>query len=157
MSLTTAARKRPTVAARRSGYLVAGLVNAAVLYATNAWPGWEEVPFLTDDTRSVLPLVNASIIVGLVANLLYLISDPRWLKALGDILTTAVGVVAMVRIWQIFPFDFGDSSFDWTLLVHTALAVGIVGSAIGVIVGFVSLAKAARPAGSRPTGRPPIR
>lgn len=138
----TAPPKRPTLAGRRVGYFIAVLVNAAMLYAVNAWPGWEAVPFLTGDTPQVTGAVNASIIVNLVANVLYLLHDPLWLKALGDILTTAVGMFAMVRIWQVFPFDFSSSSFDWALLTRILLGVGIVGSAIGIIAAFVSLVKA---------------
>jgi hypothetical protein len=48
----------------------------------------------------------------------------------------------MVRIWQVFPFDFGDSSVDWTLLARVALGLGIVGAAIGVIVNAVGFVKA---------------
>ena len=64
----TAPRKRPTVGARRVGYVVAVLVNAAMLYAVNRWPGWEVLPFLTADMVLVVGLVNASIAVNLAAN-----------------------------------------------------------------------------------------
>ena len=138
----TVAGKRPTLGARRAGYAVAVLVNAALLVLVNRWPGWEALPFLTTDTRLVIGVVNASILVNLAANLVYLARDPRWLKALGDTLTTAVGLVAMVRIWQVFPFDFGDSSVDWALLARIALGLGIAGTAIGVIVNAVGFVKA---------------
>jgi len=134
----TAAPKRPTVATRRFGYVVAVLVNAALLYAANGWPGWEAVPFLTGDMPLVMGFVNASIAVNLAANVVYLVRDPSWLKALGDMLTTTVGVVALLRIWQVFPFDFGTSSFDWTLVVRILLGVAIVGSAIAIVAAFVS-------------------
>jgi len=136
-----ATQRRPAVGARRAGYLVAVLVNAAMLYAVNVWPGWESVPFLTEGMRLVIGLVNLSIVVNLGANVVYLLRDPPWLKALGDILTTAVGLVALVRIWQVFPFDFDDGSFDWTLVVRVLLGVGIVGSSIGIGVAAVSLGK----------------
>jgi hypothetical protein len=138
----TVVGKRPSVGARRAGYVIAVLLNAALLVLVNRWPGWEALPFLTTDTRLVIAVVNASVLVNLAANLVYLARDPRWLKALGDTLTTAVGLVAMVRIWQVFPFDFGDSSVDWTLLARVALGLGIVGAAIGVIVNAVGFVKA---------------
>jgi hypothetical protein len=138
----TVVDKRPSVGARRAGYVIAVLLNAALLVLVNRWPGWEALPFLTTDTRLVIAVVNASVLVNLAANLVYLARDPRWLKALGDTLTTAVGLVAMVRIWQVFPFDFGDSSVDWTLLARVALGLGIAGAAIGVIVNAVGFVKA---------------
>jgi hypothetical protein len=133
--------KRPPVATRRVGYVVAVLVNAALLYAANVWPGWATLPFLTEDTAQVMPMVNASITVSLVANGVYLLRDPRWLKALGDVVTTTVGLVAVVQMWQVFPFDFDDGGLDWTLVVRVLLGVAIVGSVIGIVAGLVSFVR----------------
>ena len=147
MTLTETASKRPAVGDRRVGYVVAVLVNAAVLYAVNVWPGWQALPFLTQDMRLVLGLVNASMLVSIVANMAYFAADPRWLKALWDIATTAVGIAALVRMWQVFPFDFSGSSFDWALVVRVAMGVAIGGSAIALVVAFVSFVKSVgRPA-----------
>ena len=147
MTLTETASKRPAVGDRRVGYVVAVLVNAAVLYAVNVWPGWQALPFLTEDMRLVLGLVNASMLVSIVANMASFVADPRWLKALGDIVTTAVGIAALVRMWQVFPFDFSGSSFDWALVVRVAMGVAIGGSAIALVVAFVSFVKSVgRPA-----------
>ncbi len=146
-------RQRPGRASRRFGYAVAVVVNAAMLYAVNRWPGWQQVPFLTGETRKVIDLVNASIIVSLVANVVYLVRDPRWLKALGDLVTTSVGLVVLVRIWRVFPFDFGDGSIDWDLVARVLLAVGIFGSAVAIIVAIVSFVRAALAGPASPTSR----
>lgn len=138
MAVTTSTR-RPPVAARRVGYVIAVLVNLALLYLVNVWPGWEAVPFLTEDTTRVLTLVNASIVAGAVANVVYLVADPRWLRSFGEAFTTAVGIAAMVRLWQVFPFDFGDTGFDWAIVVRVLLVVGIVGAAIGLLTNLVRL------------------
>lgn len=134
-----ATKHRPSVAARRAGYMIAVGINVVLLWLANVEPGWEVLPFLTPDMAQVMPLVNASIIAGAVANAVYLAADPTWLKALGDLVTTAVGIVAMVAMWRVFPFDFGDASFDWALLFRWVLGVGIAGSAIGIVVNLVSL------------------
>jgi predicted membrane protein len=120
---------------------VAVLVNAAILYGVNVWPGWRVVPILTGDFPLVLGLVNASIVVGLVANVVYVLADPRWLKALGDLLSTSVGLAALLRIWQVFPFDFSGSSFDWALVTRVLLGVAIGGSVIAIVVALVSFVK----------------
>ena len=134
-------QRRPPVATRRVGYVAAVVVNVFMLYAVNVWPGWDALPFLTEDTRDVLGLVNASMLVGLAANAVYLLRDPPWLRALGDVVTTSVGLAALVRIWQVFPLDFGDSTFDWALVAHVLLGVAIVGSMIGIVAGLVSLVR----------------
>ena len=128
-----APEKRRGRAARRFGYAVAVLVNVAILVLVNRWPGWDAVPFLTGDTEQVLGIVNASIIAGVVANVLFLFADPPWFKALGDIVTTAVGLAAAVRLWQVFPFDFGAGS-AWDTVARVLLVIAIVGSVLGILV-----------------------
>jgi hypothetical protein len=127
-------RPRPGPGTRRFGYVVAAAVNALLLTLVNARPGWDAVPFLTDDTTLVLGAVNASITAGLVANLLYLLADPRRLRALGDAVTTTVGLYAMVKIWQVFPFDVTDG---WTTVLRVLLVVGIAGSGIAIVSALV--------------------
>jgi hypothetical protein len=112
-----------------------------MLYLVNRRPGWEAVPFLTPDTEKVLGLVNASIVAGLVANLVYLVADPPRLRSLGDLVTTGIGLAAMVRIWQVFPFSFEEGGFPWETVFRWFLAIGIVGSAIGIVVALVTLVR----------------
>jgi hypothetical protein len=140
MTTTTVGRtRRASRGSRRVGYVVTVLVNLAVLYALNTWPGWDAVPFLTEETSEVIGWVNFSIWVGIVANVLYLVADPVALKTLGDVATTAVGLVVMVRIWQVFPFDLSGT---WELVFHVLLVVGIVGSGLGILVSLVRFGKA---------------
>ena len=138
---STATPLRRSRSTRRAGYAIAVLVNAAVLYGANRWPGWEEIPFLTDDTAQVMDWVNASILTNLVVNVLYFVADPPRVRALGDVVTTSVGVVAMVRIWQVFPFDVDSDTSGWGLLLRVLLAVGIIGSLIGIVTALVRLAR----------------
>lgn len=137
----TRPRKRPSVGVRRTGYVIAALVNAAILYLINVWPGWEELSFLTSETTQVLGVVNASLALGVVLNIVFIFSDPLWLKAAGDVLTSAVGLLVMVRTMQVFPFDFSGWSVDWTWLVWTILVIGLIGTAVGVVVQLVTLVR----------------
>jgi hypothetical protein len=134
----SAAPTRSSIGSRRVGYTVAVLVNAAMLWAVNVWPGWESLPFLSEEAPLVMSSVNLAIVVSLVANVVYLVHDPAWLKAAGDLVTLGVGVLALVRIWQVFPFELSSSPMDWALVVRILLVVGIVGSGIGMLVALVS-------------------
>jgi hypothetical protein len=125
--------RRPPVAARRVGYVIAAALTAAFWFLVNMSPGWEAVPFLTEDTTKVVTLVNVSLVVSVVANLLYLAFDPPSWRALGDVVTTGVGLAVLIRIWQVFPFRF-TGSFDWSLPVRVLLFVGIAGSIVGIVV-----------------------
>ncbi len=129
---------RTGTASRRVGYAVAAVVNAVLLFLVNRSPGWEAVPFLTDRTAEVIPIVNASLVVGIVANLLYLVRDPVWLRAAGDIVTTGVGLAALVRIWQVWPVDLTSG---WDLLARVLVGLGVVGSMIGILAAVVRLTR----------------
>jgi hypothetical protein len=131
--------RRPDPAARRPGYAIGVVVGFVLLYLVNVRPGWEAVPFLTGAFDQVLALVNASIVVGLVANVVYLLRDTPRLKAFGDLVVTAVGLAALVRVWQVFPFDFPAGSVDWALAAHWALAIGIGGSVVALLIAAVAL------------------
>ncbi|MBF6177258.1 Uncharacterised protein [Nocardia otitidiscaviarum] len=141
----TETTRRPSTAARRAGYVVAALCNAVLLYAIHAWPGWDALPFLTEDTPRVLWLVTASLIAGLITSVVYLPADPPWLKSLGDLVTTGIGLAATIRVWQVFPFDFGSATFDWALVFRILLAIAIAGAVVGMIVQLFTFLRAVIP------------
>ncbi len=142
---TTAAtrtrKRRPPKPARVVGYLVVVGMYAVGLVLVNVAPGWDALPFLTEDTTLVLTVVNASMVASLAANLVYLVHDPRWLHSLGDAVTAVFSLVAGLRLWEVFPFDFGDTAVDWALVARVLLLVGIVGAAIGIVAGLVGFVR----------------
>jgi hypothetical protein len=139
----TTATRRPSAAARRVGYLVGIVVSAALLFILNGQPGWQALPFLTSDTSQVIGLVNLSLAVSLSLNVVYLFYDPPWLKSLGDLITSGIGLAVAIRIWQVFPFVFQGSAAWWSTAVRVLLILVIVGSAISIVVQAVSLARRA--------------
>jgi hypothetical protein len=140
----TVKSRRPSLASRRVGYVIAGAINVALLYLVNVWPGWSVVPFLTDGMTQVLGIVNVSLVAGLVVNAVYLVQDAAWLKAAGDLVTTAIALAVLARLWQVFPFDFGESTVNWAWLTRSVLVVAIVGCGIGLLVQLVTLVRAMR-------------
>jgi hypothetical protein len=136
-----ARRQRPSVASRRFGYALGIAINVLFIFFINEWPGWQQVPFLTDATNDVLPLVNASLVIGAVVNAIYLIGDPRWLKALGDAFTAVVSFAVILVVLRVFPFDFSAYSFDWAMLVTVMLWVGLIGSAVAVVANLVTMVR----------------
>lgn len=139
----SASPTRVSTGTRKAGYVIAVLVNLALLVGVNVWPGWDAVPFLNGETRLVLSLVNASIAVNLVANAVYVVHGPIRLKALGDLVTLGVGTAALLRIWQVFPFDLAGSGMDWALALRIFLVIGIFGSVIGMMAALGSLVRSA--------------
>lgn len=135
--MTTKRNRRPPASARRVGYLIGALVGVVLVYLIDVRPGWQTLPFLTADTAQVLWLVNASLIAGVLANLVYLVRDTRRVTGFCGVVTTAFGLAATGRIWQVFPFDFAGYAVNWELLVRVLLVLGIVGSGIAILVNLV--------------------
>ncbi|TQJ33513.1 hypothetical protein [Arthrobacter sp. SLBN-122] len=127
---------------RPSGNFGSAIVNALLLYGINIWPGWQVLPFLTADMARVLDLINASLIAGIIVNLVCVVIRARALLALGNIVVMGFGVAALLRLWEVFPFDFGDGWSGWPVVVRVLLVLGIVGSVIGAVVEVVNLFRA---------------
>jgi len=129
------------------GYIAAVVVNAVLLVLVNVTPGWSILPFLTPDMAFVLPWINASMVAGIMVNAVYLFRDTPRIKGFGDLITEVIGLVAMIGLWQVFPFDFGAGSSGWATVVRVALVIGIVGTIIAMIVSVVMVIRGtARPA-----------
>lgn len=134
------ASRPQTPVPRRSGYAVSALVTLIIAWAVNVWPGWDTVPFLTEEMTEVLPLINLSLLVGFLTSVAYMVADPPWFKALGSILAAGISIAVLVRTLQVFPFDFGDAAPTWDPIARGILIFLIVASGLGLVgqlIGFV--------------------
>ncbi|AEE47664.1 hypothetical protein [Cellulomonas fimi] len=144
-------RRQTSAAAQRGGYVVAAIVNGVLLWLLAVEPGWRAVPFLTEDAAAVVPLVGASLAAGIVANGVYVLVDSPVVRAVGEMVVTGIGLVALVATWRVFPFAFTDPAVDWEYVTRVVLVFAMVGSVVGIVVALVRLVLAlARPASAAP-------
>jgi hypothetical protein len=144
----TVTRQTPMVTttsdvARRSGYVIAIAVNVVMLYVVNNLLAWNILPFLTDDFGRVLWLIDVSLLATIMVNFVYVAYDQRWFRSLGQIGLSLISLVVAVRMYQVFPFDFTGSTFDWTQIARVVIIFTILGTAIGAMVEAFKLARAA--------------
>jgi hypothetical protein len=123
---------------RRVGYLVAIAVDAALLFIVDKLSAWD-LAFLTNDLDRVTPIISLSLLVGAAVNAAFLIYDPQWFKSLGQISSLGVSLAATMRIYDVFPFDFNQYTFEWAILVRIGLVVAIMGTLVGLLVEVVKL------------------
>ena len=69
-------------------------------------------------------------------------TDPAWLRALGEVATTAVGLAALVAIWQVWPLDL---TLGWDVLARLTVGIGIAGSVIGIVAAMVRFVRELSP------------
>ena len=122
---------------RRVGYLVAVVVNLVMLWVVGQVTGWHLTRFLTDRFGEVRPYLVLSLLVSVAVNVVYLARDDGLVRSIGQLLTLGVGVVAMVVTVRVFPFDFADYAVDWAPLLRVILVIGLVGSAVALVVELV--------------------
>lgn len=141
-------RPRPSAASRaaRTGDFGSVVANALMLFLLNVTPGWQVLPFLTADTARVLGAVNASLVATIVAGLVYVVVGSRTVRALGGVVTAGFALVALLRIWRVFPFDFAGSAYDWTLVTRVVLGFAVAATVVGILA---SVALLSRGPGSR--------
>ena len=122
---------------RLADYIVAVIFNIAFLVIVNKVPDWN-IPFITDSFPDILWAVNTSVAVSIAGNFILIFIHPRFLHYLFNAVFSVFGILATSVILSVFPFEFRDLVGEWlNILVRIALIVGIVGSAIAVVVNVV--------------------
>jgi hypothetical protein len=129
------AKKRSSRGERIVGYIVAIIVNAAMWYVAQNVLRWDW-PFITVSFARVLPALRLSLTVSIIGNVIFMVFDARWFKAIVEAVMNAVAIYAAYTLFRVFPFEFRTSFFDWA--VKLALIGGMVGLAIATVVGLVT-------------------
>ena len=109
------ARRRPRreagPLARRVGYVISIIVNAAMIVVARAIPGWG-LPFVTPAYGEVLPAIVRSLAATILAYAVLCAYDPRWCQHLARVVMNAFALNATLVMAHVFPFDFGSPRGD---------------------------------------------
>lgn len=124
------------IESKKSEYVAAIIFNLIFWYIVNNLLNWH-VYFITNAFNDVLWIINFTIIVSIVGNLLLLIYSPERLRHLVKIIINVVSFVATYLVWKVFPFNFYNSFYDWCFSILLILAM--IGIIIATIVEFYLL------------------
>lgn len=133
----TSSRTNP--AGRRVGYVIAIIINLALLYLINVMPGWTAIDVLTAEFTTVLWIINLSLLLSVAANIAYIAYDSTWFKASCEFTLAAISLIIAIRMYQVFPFDFATFAFNWTVLARLIIVAVMIGSMIAMVVNAVRL------------------
>ena len=127
---------------RMTDYIFTVIFNIAFLVVVNKVPDWN-IPVITDSFPDILWAVNTSVAVSIAGNFILIFFHPRFLHHLFNAVFSVFGILAASVILSVFPFEFADLVGEWLdILIRIVLIVGIVGSAIGVVVNIVKAVRA---------------
>lgn len=120
---------------RRTGYIVTLIINAVMLYVFNNLISWEAQLIINDKWQSVLPILNISLGLNVLINLIFIFYDRRLFYLLARTITDIFSIVATIRLYAVFPFDFnGFFQMGWlNTWFPYLLLFGMVGLIIGII------------------------
>jgi hypothetical protein len=155
MSIAVEQRPVTTPGVRRFGYVIAIAVNVVMIYVVNNILSWGIAPFLTEDFSQVVGWLNLSLAATVAANITYLAFDPPWFRSASQALVNLAGLMAIIRMYDVFPFDFTGYEFPWDRTARILLILAMVGTALGVIAEvakLVGLAVEAKQSGSEGVG-----
>jgi len=128
-------------AVQKVGFVIAIAINLAMVVIVHNILDWGWLPFLTSDFADVLPWITFSLIATIVANAIYFLGLRPAAKSIWQIGLNLISLAVTYRIWQVFPFDFSGSDFDWTLVARAVLVLAMVSSAVGAIAEVSKLFK----------------
>jgi len=114
--------------------------NLIFLYIINKVPDWD-LPFITDRYVLVLWILNINLFLQIIGWILILFLDFHWTWHLVRAVLDAAGLVVMLVLYFLYPFDFSEIS-GWTwmdILLPVIFIIGMVASGLSALVHLFKL------------------
>ena len=105
---------------------------------------WTRYPLLTDDYFLWLPILVTTLVLSIVGHIVVMVYDKYWLRQMVLIILNVLGIITVVSLLTIFPFNFtvipGVAIANVvSIVVRITLIVTAVGLSVGTLVMFVQL------------------
>ncbi len=127
--------------ARMVGYVAAIVVNMILIAIARAIPSWG-LSFVTPAFGEVLPDIERSLVVAIVANAILCAYDAAWFRHFAQMAMNAFSLNAIVALARVYPFDFGSSTGNdfarlALLLATIAVVIAVFVEAIQMLLALV--------------------
>jgi hypothetical protein len=105
---------------------------------------WSIFPFITEGFNAWLPVLNASLLITIIGNVILIINDSFYFSNITNIVMHAFGIASVSTLLSLFPFDFSvvpDINLNSILfpVIKIVLILIIVGLSIGILVRFIKI------------------
>ena len=126
---------------RNVGHGVTLIVDLLLLWIVDNLLAWDVLPFLTGEFAEVSGLIMFSLVASMVVHVALLASSRPRPSPIERAALAAIDVWVSISVLRVFPFDFDEYSFDWSIVARTVLVIGVIGSAIGLLTALARLAR----------------
>ena len=119
------------------GAFIGGILSLVIV---NSFPLWRPLThgIVLETWLYILWAANLSIIVQMAGNLFLAIYRPARLYSFLQVIMAAAGLISVIVFYRVFPLDFSQVVGNWlNILMRIALVLGMVGSAIAILVHLV--------------------
>lgn len=125
---------------KKSEYIASIIFNLIFLYIANNLLDWN-APFLTSDFTAVLWLVNISLVLTIIFNIVFLAFNSARVRALLKMVLNMISFFVALSFYFIYPLDFSSVSYGDTLdlVAKILIIIGIIGSVIGAVAEFAKI------------------
>lgn len=117
--------------------------NSYIAYYQYDGGQWDRFPLLTEGFSQWLPIVTVALAASIIGNILLVIYDGRFFRQLIRIVLNLFGIMAVISLLTIFPFDFtvfpGDLTRILNPVVTVFLVLIIIGTGVDIIVRLIKL------------------
>lgn len=114
--------------------------NKYIAYFQYEPPEWVRYPVLTEDFSAWLPIITTTLVLFIIGHGIVIAFDRYSIREATLVILNVFGVVAVVWLLVVFPFDFGGipnaTLVDGLPIIMTLILVGIA-----VILGIVTLVR----------------
>jgi hypothetical protein len=114
----------------KSGYFGTIILSVIFYYIVNNLLNWH-IYFITGAFNEVLWIINLSILVTIVGNVLLLLYSPVRFLHIVKLIINIISFIAVYIVYKVFPFNFYNSFYNWGFNILLILAL------IGIIIAII--------------------
>ena len=123
---------------RTTEYIVAIIFNIIFLYIVNNLLNWH-IYFISPSFNEVIWIINLSVIATIIGNALMLLYRVESFRHIIKIIMNIISLVAVYFVYEVFPFNFYNSFFNWGLSIFLILImIGLIITSVAEVIKFTN-------------------
>jgi hypothetical protein len=120
---------------RKAGYIGTIVFTVAFIYVINNLLFWK-ISWLSPSFANIQWIFNISLGITLIANIVFLIADPLWLKSVGQLAMNIASFAVIFNLYKVFPFITSETTHK---TINVILIILMALTALASLVELIKL------------------